>query len=74
MLERARARRKEYGHYVALHIRRTDHIKCIRENPIDEYFEKKIVEEIANGPAVKIYIATDDTGVYDLFLSGIETI
>ncbi len=67
LLEKARHIRQNMGNYIACHIRRTDHEKCILDNPLEEYFEKKIQEEIHNNSDVRIYLATDDNEVYKYF-------
>jgi hypothetical protein len=48
--------------YIGLHIRRTDHVKCISASPLSAF--QAVVS--ANSGA-KFFLATDDAAVKDLF-------
>jgi hypothetical protein len=48
--------------YIGLHIRRTDHVKCIAASPLPAF-----QAVVAENPGKKFFLATDDTAVKDLF-------
>jgi hypothetical protein len=50
-----------YG-VIGIHVRRTDHVKCIVASPVAA-FEKAIGEELVLNPATKFCLVTDDLAV-----------
>jgi len=52
---------------VGIHIRRTDHVKCIKASPLEAFIDcvKGVLEE----RDVKFYLATDDIDVKNMFIS-----
>lgn len=52
-------------HYVAMHIRRTDNENAIKLSPT-WCFEKKLEDIVNENQNVRIYLATDDQGLYNL--------
>ena len=50
------------GAWVGVHVRRTDHEKCIRENPL-YVFSEKMKEARERDKNVKFFLATDDPAV-----------
>ena len=53
---------------IGIHIRRTDHVKCIKASPLEAFMEcvKGVLEE--RGDA-KFYLATDEIAVKNMFIS-----
>ena len=55
-------------HTIGLHIRRTDHAIAIANSP-DELFIRKLGEEIETCADTRVFLATDDNQLKQLFLS-----
>jgi hypothetical protein len=53
---------------VGIHIRRTDHVKCIKASPLEAFMEcvKGVLEERCD---TKFYLATDEIAVKNMFIS-----
>jgi hypothetical protein len=54
------------GNYIGLHIRRTDHVKCIEASPLSA-FEEFVSKVLSENPSTKFLLSTDDVSVKNRF-------
>ncbi|MFD2937236.1 O-fucosyltransferase family protein [Spirosoma flavum] len=54
--------------FIGIHIRRTDHVDLIKQNPIENYL-KQIDKAISENKVQKFFLATDDINIKNTFIN-----